>query len=338
MSGGKGKSLVLLLGAVLILRWGIGPVVPFALGLGLALLAEPGRRMLQRRLRLPHKIAAALSVGLTLLLSVLIVSLGITALINWLGRLTGRLPDLRTALEGVYRQVDGMIGAAPQPVQAVLRRTVEESFADGQDLLSKAAQQIPAVMADLVGRLSRWALQLGTAILAGFMISARLPGIKAWLKNKNPKWVSAFRDAKQALGGWGKAQLKLMGVTYLVVAAGLLLTGVKSGWLIALAVALVDAVPMLGTGTVLLPWALFAFVQGRAARAVGLCLTFGVALCLRTVLEPRLVGKQIGLDPLATLIAVYLGFQTAGILGMLSFPVMGAVGKRLWDSLFKNNL
>ena len=106
------------------------------------------------------------------------------------------------------------------------------------------------------------------------------------------------------------------------MALGFLILGIRRGPLWALLVALVDAVPLLGTGTVLLPWALVAFLQQQHFRAIGLICIYGAAMLTRTVLEPRFLGRQLGLDPLWTLGALYLGYRFWGILGMLFAPVL----------------
>ena len=91
-----------------------------------------------------------------------------------------------------------------------------------------------------------------------------------------------------------------------------------------LGLALVDAIPILGTGTVLLPWALVSLLQHQHLRSVGLLLTYAAAFLTRTILEPRLVGRHLGLDPLVTLIFLYLGYRFWGILGMLLAPMLAA--------------
>ena len=95
----------------------------------------------------------------------------------------------------------------------------------------------------------------------------------------------------------------------------------------AAVVALVDAVPVLGTGTVLLPWALFSLLQRQHLRSIGLLLTYAAAFLTRTILEPKLVGRHIGLDPLLTLIFLYLGYRFWGIFGMLLAPMLAAAAK-----------
>ena len=163
--------------------------------------------------------------------------------------------------------------------------------------------------------------------MSGFMFSARLPKLKQQISHRLPEsWkttlLPALKRSKSALLGWLKAQAKLAAITFLIVLAGLWLLGVSFAPLWAGAIALVDAVPLLGTGTVMLPWAVICLIQGQQLRAMGLLCTFGVALLVRTTLEPRLIGRHLGIDPLVTLIFLYLGYRFWGILGMLLAPIV----------------
>ncbi len=327
------------LGVALLLRYGFQLVTPFLLGAALALSAEPIVKRLEGKFS--RKIASAASVGLSLLVGIGVLYFGGRLAFQGLSRFANNLPDLQGSLQTVRNGLHTLADAAPQGAREALHRVVEEGFTDSQALLGKVATAAAGSVAAWVGKFSRWAVQLGTAILAGFMLSARLPKIKKWIYGKLPNaqnGVRALSESKRALLGWAKAQGKLMILCYGVVSVGLYIIGIKNGFFIGALVALVDAVPMLGTGTVLLPWALFQFLQGQAYKGVGLCLLFLTSFVLRAFLEPRLVGKQIGLDALSALVAIYLGFQIWGIFGMLLFPVLFAVGKNLWTELFKNNL
>ena len=97
----------------------------------------------------------------------------------------------------------------------------------------------------------------------------------------------------------------------------------------ALVVAVVDAVPVLGTGTVLVPWAVVCLIKKESLRAIGLLCTYGVAMMTRTVLEPRLMGKQLGLDPLTTLITLYAGYRFWGFGGLLVTPILASAAKSI---------
>ena len=111
-----------------------------------------------------------------------------------------------------------------------------------------------------------------------------------------------------------------------------MLLGISRGILWAALVALVDAVPVLGTGTVLVPWALVRFLQGDVMQGAGLLAVFGLSWLVRSVLEPRIVGKSLGLDPLISLIAFYVGFKLWGIPGMILAPMAAAMTKSLIDN------
>ena len=130
------------------------------------------------------------------------------------------------------------------------------------------------------------------------------------------------RRMRRVLGRWFLAQCKLMSVTFGIVAAGLTLLRIPNSLLWALLVALVDALPILGTGTVLVPWGVVCFLQGDTPRAVGILGIYIAAALIRSMLEPKLLGKHLGLDPLVTLAALYIGYRLWGVGGMLLAPLL----------------
>lgn len=331
----------LLLAAVIAALWlGVKyllPVaIPFLLGLGLALAAEP----LVRRVscRLPRALAAGLGVSVTLAGVALTVSLAGAAAVRELASLAGGIPDLEdTARQGMVLVQDWLVGLsdqAPEGIRPMLQRTVLNLFDDGTVLLEQVTRNIPSVVGTAIGQVGSGALGLGTGVVAAFLISARLPRLKEAVRQRLPaswheKYLPALQRMRRALGGWLKAQLKLCAVTWGIVSAGFLLLRISGalGW--AALVAVVDAVPILGTGTVLLPWALVCLLQGESLRAIGLLCTYGVAMITRTVLEPKLVGHHLGLDPLVTLAALYVGYRVWGFLGLLLTPILASAAKSL---------
>jgi predicted PurR-regulated permease PerM len=162
------------------------------------------------------------------------------------------------------------------------------------------------------------------------MISARLPELRGRLTDPNTVFGKLFPRLKRirtALWGWLKAQLSLSGMSFLILLAGFFLLGIPYAPLWALLIALVDAVPLLGTGTVLIPWALLTFLQGNGLQAMGLLIIYAVTFLTRTAMEPRLVGQQLGLDPLLTLASLYAGFHFWGVGGMLAAPILCVIVK-----------
>ena len=94
---------------------------------------------------------------------------------------------------------------------------------------------------------------------------------------------------------------------------------------------MLDAFPLLGTGAVLVPWSLGSFLQADTGRAFGLLILYAAVTIIRTTLEPKLIGKQLGLDPLLTLAALYAGYRLWGIMGMLVAPIVTVAGAQLME-------
>lgn len=324
-------------------RYVLGLVFPFLLGWGIALLARPVALGLEKRFGVPAKIGGALAVAITVLLWAALLAAAVFLLVWLLGKLALYLPDLQQTLQQGLSQGKAMLSRwTPPRLKGLLGDMLNGKTFGGERMLTSLVSRLPNVLASGAEHLSRWAVSLATAVLSAFLIAQRLPKIQAFWKAHAPQnWEStilpALKQGKATLFGWGKAQLKLMGVTYLVVGVGLWILQVPYGFVWALGVALVDAVPMLGTGTVLLPWALVCLLQRNVFQAVGLGVIFLLAFLLRTALEPKLVGRHIGLDPLSTLFAIYLGFRLWGIWGMILFPLLGAVGKTVGQGIFKKN-
>ena len=200
-------------------------------------------------------------------------------------------------------------------------------FSDGSTLLGKITAWLLGLAGGILGRLPDSALGFGTGILSAFLISARLPKIRGWLLRRIPRdrlniLLARFRRLRRMLRSWLTAQLKLMSVTFCILAAGLTLLRIPRSLLWAFVIALVDALPVFGTGTVLIPWALVCFLQGNRVLALGIAGTYATAALTRSILEPKLLGQHLGLDPLAALAALYIGCRLWGIAGMIAAPMI----------------
>lgn len=322
----------------LIMRFLMPLLLPFLLGAALALAAEPVVSFWSKKCHLPRGAAAGLGVSSTLVLLSALLVLVLALIVRELGVLAGIIPDLgegiSTSLSTLQGWLLGLIGGMPAAVQGLLNKIVSDLFSGGTALLGRVSGAVVSLASNVLGKLPGSALSIGTGVLSAFMISARLPKIAAWIRPRLPKnWetkiLPALRGLKDALLGWLKAQVKLSLITYGIVCLGLLLLRIPYAPVWAAVVAVVDAVPVLGTGIVLLPWALICLIQGDVLRAVGLAGIYLTAMLSRSALEPRLVGKQLGLDPLVTLIALYAGFQIWGVPGMLLSPMLAIVATRV---------
>ncbi len=333
-----GIILLLLTALWLLSRYLLPVLLPFLMAGLLALAAEPLVSFLHLRLRLPRSAASGIGVLITLLLTLLLVLSLCALLLRQLGSLSGILPDLGETAQSGMHSLEGFLlnlaQKAPEPVTPILTRGVENFFSDGTQVLDQITTKILALASGVLTRIPDSALSFGTWILASFMISAKLPSIRQWTAQKLPaswrgQYLPAVKRLKRNLTGWLLAQFKLTGITFLILCAGFLALRIHHGVLWAALVSLVDALPILGTGTVLIPWSLVCFLQGEHIRAIGLLGTYAAAALLRSILEPKLVGKQLGLDPLVTLAAMYAGYRLWGILGMLLSPLLAVTVTQL---------
>ena len=328
----------IILGCWFFVRYGLTIGLPFFLGAGVALAAEPMVGLLHGRLRLPRPLATGVGVTMVfvLLLSVLVVLIGL--LVKEARHLGGIVPELADAARQGMNSLEGwLLGMAqrtPDSMRVVLTDSVEGFFSDGSAMMDRVADKALGLATGLVGWVSEGALGFGTGILAAFMISARLPQIRAYLAQKVPQswretYLPALKGMKDALFGWLWAQLKLAGVALVILFIGFWALQIPYGPVWAVVVALVDAFPVLGVGTVLIPWSLICLLQGQQIRGIGLLGIYALVWLTRSVLEPKLVGKELGLDPLITLLAMYAGFKLFGLLGMILSPILAVAAVRL---------
>ena len=118
-------------------------------------------------------------------------------------------------------------------------------------------------------------------------------------------------------------------LTFAEIFIGLSILKVNYALLLAILIAVVDILPLIGTGTILIPWAIFSFITGNAGLGSGLLVLYGIVLIIRQLAEPKIVGSSIGLHPLATLAAVYLGIKFAGFIGIFIGPIVALCIKGL---------
>lgn len=335
----KGLTLLIfVISAWLWLRFLLPVSLPFLMGSGLALAAEPMTRFLCARLRLPRSVAAGISVTAAFCFLTLAILMLCALLLRELRILAGLLPNLEdTAREGLSVLSQWLltrIAGLPAALRDFLTGQVSELLSGGSALLEQAISFLLNLAGGVLRHVPDSALVLGTGIISSYMIAAKLPQIQKWIaarlsRERLKPLLATLSDMKNAILGWLKAQLKLSGITWILLTIGLILLRIPYAPLCASLIALLDAFPVLGTGTLLLPWSLICFLQKDSGRGVGLLGIYALVSLSRSILEPKIVGKHLGLDPLATLVALYAGYKFWGLGGMLLSPVLAVAAVEL---------
>ena len=334
------RLLLKLLGAALgvlagwvFLRWGLSWILPFLIALLLAALLEKPVLLLRARLRAPRWAASALCVlglyGILSVIAYLLVS-RLVAEVKQLPEWIAGMPDL------VNERLQTLINAAPSNMRAFLNNSLGRIVNEGITIPESVFTALGGWVAAAAGALPNLVLFVVTCILSTYFISSDYPRVKDFLLRQIPEgWrgrVSKTKGhVKITMSKYLRAQGILIALTFVQLCAGMILLGIPYPLTVAAVVGLVDALPVLGLGIVLLPWALISLLMGQTGQALGLTILFAVCSLTRSFAEPKLVGEQIGLPPVVAMLAMYVGFKTFGVLGMIVFPILAITLKQLQE-------
>lgn len=316
-------------------------VLPPLLGLLTALLIFHPIRQLQSRFSLRYGTAAILCIsGVFLLAGILLLLLGFL-LGHEVRRLSGQLPELISAAAQLLSTFGAWASQRadrlPGSVGEAFRSWSERIVGSSGTLYDSVSQWLFSAISGILGKLPDLLLFSFTFVLSVYFAALELPRLLDFMESHLPqkRKMQLHRlssGLKAALGGWLRAQLKLMGITFLILFAGFLLLRADSPLFFALSIALLDALPVFGTGTVLIPWSIISMLTENLHFGIGLILIYASAALCRNILEPKLLGDQMGLSPLFTLLAIYAGYRISGVGGMLLFPIAAMVAAELYHA------
>lgn len=313
-----------------LLKYLLPLTLPVLLGLAVAAALSPLIRKLQCKGNLRHGTAAALSVsGVLLLVLVAFFLLGrflISEMTVLYEKLPGMLSSISAQAENLGLWADRFANNLPGGIGDAFRSWAENIMSSGGSLASGIYERLFSMVSGFLSRLPDNLLFLLTMVLSCYFAAAELPRLTSLMREHLPKqkWSHLKElgsSVKNVLGSWVRAQIKLMGVTFLILFTGFLLLRVELPLFLALGISLLDALPLFGTGTILLPWGLFSMITGNFHLGVGLMILYGTSALCRNVLEPKFLGAQLGVSPLITLLAIYVGYRISGFTGMILLPI-----------------
>jgi len=317
-------------------RWLLPWSAPFLLAAAAAAVLEPAVAGLCRR-GFPRPLAAGLC---------LMGTLGAVAALLWLllRRLTQELGALIDRAPEIVRAVTGTLERWESALRDYLSHTAEgpgvwmdRALAGARESLlrlpGELSQRVLRLLPELASSTPAALLFAVTAVIGAYFISAGYPELLHLAARLLPERLLykarlLRRELRQTLGRWLRAQGILLFITFAMLTAAFALLRVDYALLLALATALIDALPVLGTGTVLLPWAAWQMLTGNVPLGVGLALTYAAVTVIHQSIQAKLLGDQLGLHPLLMLAAIWLGFRVWGVAGMLIFPLAAVCAKQ----------
>ncbi|RFU64315.1 sporulation integral membrane protein YtvI [Bacillus sp. V59.32b] len=221
-----------------------------------------------------------------------------------------------------------------QSLPSEVIRSVEDALERGITSLERFTQNLVESTVQLVTVVPGFLIDFLIYLIALFLILLEFPLIKlkvrAFLKESTYQKMSlVFRDLSKAGVGFLKAQVFLSLITFTMAYTGLWLLDVPYTLLLSILIVFVDILPILGTGSVLVPWAVVALFQGNQQLGIGLLIMFVVITIIRRIVEPKVYSANMGLTPLAALISLYLGFKILGFIGLFLGPALVIVYETL---------
>lgn len=305
--------------------------MPFVVGFILSLIANPVVRFLEKKINIKRKYGFALIIIFVIAIVVL-ACYGIgAALATGLIGFTDNLPtmyanagiEITRALEQIERLLNSIpflngfdLNKLVVALEGSLNNVVVGNGEPTVTAISGFAKGIPDALVNIVmGFLATY-----------FFIADREKLLKLTKKHLPASFQenvgNIYEQAIRVVGAYFKAQFKIMGIIYVIVLIGLVLLDVDYAWLIGFGIAFLDMLPLFGTGTVLCPWAIIKLFSGNLGAAAGMIILYAVCLVVHQLVQPKLVGESVGMDPFATLLFMYIGYRVSSVIGMIiSIPI-----------------
>ncbi len=306
----------------LFLKYVLGILLPFLVAWGLALAVRPLAARVGRGTRIPESVLRLIILLLVFALLCFGIWVGGTRLLRELRQLWMRLSEEGT-VEAIIGRVQSVIAKVPFLASGAGVRA--EEFLN--KTVSGLLELLPSLVGWMLSSVPRAMITAVIVLIASVYFCLDLEHIHGAIVNCLPeRWrarMGKMRDGVLRVAAtYVKAYLILMLLTAALLFVGLLIIGVDYALLLAFLISLVDLFPVLGVGTVLVPWSLWCLIIGEGGRATGLLILWGVVLIVRQFAEPRVLGGSLGVHPLLTLFAMYAGLHLAGVWGMLLFPAL----------------
>ena len=327
------RLLLFAAGCFAVLRFGrplLALCAPFTFALAAAALLNPLIKALQRALGWSRQLVSA---ALLLLLFALVggglallayaaVGQAVSLVQNW----SGLLDSLQAALDQLESLFAQLLALAPPQLTQLAENAGGQLFQWLYQVVPDALASLGLEAGERAMGLPSFLMALVIFIMATFLLTADYPYLRSRAVQHMDEGLLRFLSqvratALGAFGGYLKAEFLLSVGVFFILLAGFFLMGQPYGLLLSLGLAVMDFIPVIGAGTVMVPWAFVALFTRDFSNAAWLMGIWGVIALFRRVMEPKFVGDQTGLSPILSLVSIYVGMKLAGVLGMILGPV-----------------
>ena len=331
---------------IVVLPWALAYFWPFVVAAIIAAIANPLVRFLEKKMKIRRKAGSVFVIILTLAAVAAafygVMYLLVSQIVGFFTSAPDMWAKVTVSIQNLSREVSHRFALLPKGSRDFFANLGENIY----DSLSEVGTSIGERAAESAGNGVKNAPQflvgIIMCILASYLFVAERDKIGVYFMRLIPdhiteRFLIVTGTMKSAVGGYFKAQFKIMGFVYVILFVGFLVLRIDYAFLIALLIAALDFLPFFGTGVVMWPWALYAFLQKDYKLAIGMMIVWGASQLIRQLIQPKLVGDSIGMPAIPTLILLYVGFRVAGALGLILAVPVGMIVYNLYKAgLFSN--
>lgn len=315
--------------------------MPFVIGWILSVIAGPLVTFLEKKLKIMKRLGSAITIILVLALCIGLIYLIISQIWEEISVLIRNFPsmyhDLERGLNQIGTQGNTLFERFPEQIQnswATLMNNLDDT---ASALIGRIGEPTIEVAGNVAKRIPSVLIGTIVAFVSAYFFIADKENLGEWVKKVVPKSITSRlllvgENLKYAMGGYFKAQFKIMGVVFAILLVGFTLMQIRFSILLAIAIAFLDFLPFFGTGTALIPWAIYKFLVGDYKMVAALVILYGVTQLVRQLIQPKLVGDSMGLNPLYTLFLLYLGYRVGSVLGMIFAVPIGLILLNLYQA------
>ncbi len=315
--------------------------MPFVIGWILSVIAGPLVTFLEKKLKIMKRLGSAITIILVLALCIGLIYLIISQIWEEISVLIRNFPsmyhDLERGLSQIGTQGNTLFERFPEQIQnswATLMNNLDDT---ASSLIGRIGEPTIEVAGNVAKRIPSVLIGTIVAFVSAYFFIADKENLGEWVKKVVPKSITSRlllvgENLKYAMGGYFKAQFKIMGVVFAILLVGFTLMQIRFSILLAIVIAFLDFLPFFGTGTALIPWAIYKFLVGDYKMVAALVILYGVTQLVRQLIQPKLVGDSMGLNPLYTLFLLYLGYRVGSVLGMIFAVPIGLILLNLYQA------
>lgn len=333
-------ALIILLLCIFLLPRCIIFFMPFIIGWIISLIASPVVRFFEERLKIRRKGASVIVIVAVLAVVILLVYVIGARLVKESINFVNELPQLWDSIVAEFNEVGANLQGIYSKLPADTQKTLDNIGSEMGTYFGGIIESVGTPTFEAVGNVAKQLPDIFLGVIMCILSAYFFVADKSYMANIMKKYVPGAvlyrldlirRSFRNAVGGYFKAQFKIECWIYLMLVIGLLILKVRYAPVVALGIAFLDFLPVFGTGTVMLPWAVIEILGKDYRMALGLLIIWWTGQLVRQVIQPKIVGDSIGVDAIPTLFLLFIGYKLAGVMGMIIAVPIGIIVINLYE-------